>query len=110
VEVLAKGADIIVHSAIHPAMGPERDSGMPPPIFFRQSTAADLGALAQRAGVKHLMLTHLIPPPGADRQGAWKVPGGALTDADYRKVVEENGFSGNVVVGKDLARLRIPAR
>ena len=82
---------------------------MPPPIFFRQSTASDLGAMAQRAGAKHLVLTHIIPAPGAERQGAWKVPGGALTDVDYRKVVEANGFTGNVVVGKDLARLRLPA-
>src|SRR5262249_40713291 len=27
VEALAKGADIIVHSTIHPVMGPDRDSG-----------------------------------------------------------------------------------
>ncbi len=65
VETLAKGADIIVHSTIHPVMGPDRDSGMPPPIFHRQSSASDLGAMAQRTGAKHLVLTHLIPPPGA---------------------------------------------
>jgi ribonuclease Z len=62
VETLAMGVDIIVHSAIHPVMGPDKDSGMPPPIFFRQSTASDLGAMAKRTGAKHLMLTHLIPP------------------------------------------------
>jgi ribonuclease Z len=28
VEKLAKGADIIVHSAIHPVMGPDKGSGM----------------------------------------------------------------------------------
>src|SRR5690606_10634426 len=50
VETLAKGADVIVHSTIHPLMGPDRDSGMPPPIYFRQSTSTDLGALAHRAG------------------------------------------------------------
>src|SRR3712207_6924011 len=43
--------------------------GMPAPIFHRQSSVPDLGALAQRAGVKHLMLTHLIPPLAAERQG-----------------------------------------
>src|SRR5262245_55896035 len=47
---------------------------MPPPIFFRQSTASDLGAMAKRAGTKHLMLTHLIPPIGT-RQGPWTIPG-----------------------------------
>lgn len=110
VETLAKGADVIVHSAIHPVMGPDRDSGMPPPLFHRQSAASDLGALAHRAGAKHLVLTHLIPMPGAPSQGVWKVPGGALTDADYRKAAQDGGFGGNVLVATDLATLRLPAK
>jgi len=65
VEKLAKGADIVVHSAIHPIMAPEQPSGFPAPVYYRQSTAGDLGAMAQRAGVKYLVLTHLIPPLGA---------------------------------------------
>ena len=65
VETLAMGADVIVHSTIHPVMGPDQPSGFPPPIYFRQSTATDLGAMAKRTGAKHLMLTHLIPPLGA---------------------------------------------
>ena len=110
VETLAKGADVIVHSAIHPVMGPDRDSGMPPPVFYRQSTAADLGAMARRVGAKHLVLTHLIPPPGAPQQGVWKVPGGALTEADYQKAAQDGGFMGNIIVAKDLANLRLPAK
>jgi ribonuclease Z len=110
VEALAKGADIIVHSTIHPIMGPDKGSGFAAPIFYRQSTASDLGAMAKRAGVKHLMLTHLIPSVGAARQGAVKVPDGALTEEDYRKAVESSGFSGNTIVGKDLATLRLPAK
>jgi ribonuclease Z len=110
VEALAKDADIIVHSTIHPVMGPDRDSGMPPPVFYRQSTASDLGAMAKRAGAKHLVLTHLIPPPGAPTQGVWKVPGGALTAADYTKAAQDGGFSGNIMVAADLATLRLPAK
>jgi len=110
VEKMAKGADIIVHSTIHPIMGPDRDSTMPSLLFYRQSTASDLGAMAKRAGAKHLMLTHLLPPIGAERQGPWKVPGGALTEADYRKAVQESGFTGNTVVGTDLATIRLPAK
>ena len=75
VEMLADGADIIVHSTIHPVMGPDLDSGFPPPIYFRQSTATDLGSMALRSGAKHLMLTHLIPPLNAKRQGPYKIPG-----------------------------------
>ena len=110
VEQLAKGADIIVHSTMHPAMAPDKDSGMPAPIYFRQSALADLGAMAARTGAKHLMLTHLAPSLGAVRHGPWKIPGGPLTEADYRKVVESSGFTGNIVVGTDLASIRLPAK
>jgi ribonuclease Z len=113
VEKLAKiptGADIIVHSAIHPVMGPDKDSGLPAPIYYRQSTATDLGAMAQRAGTKHLMLTHLIPSLGSRSQGPYKVPGGALTEVDYKKAAEAGGFAGNIVVGTDLVSVRLPAK
>jgi ribonuclease Z len=110
VEALAKGVDMIVHSTIHPVMGPDRDSGMPPPIYLRQSSAPDLGAMAQRAGAKHLLLTHLIPMPGAPQQGIWKVPGGALTEDDFRKAAAAGGFTGTIHVARDLSEIRLPVR
>ena len=110
VELLAEGADIVVHSVIHPVMGPDGTTGFPPPIYFRQSTATDLGGLSQRAGAQHLMLTHLIPPVGAPRQGPYPLPNGGLTAADYDAAVRDGGFEGNVVVGTDLAKLRLPIK
>jgi ribonuclease Z len=110
VETLAKGVDVIVHSTIHPVMGPDRDSGMPPPLFYRQPSASDLGAMAKRVGAKYLVLTHLIPMIGAERHGIWKIPGGALTEGEYRKVVQDTGFTGSTVVGTDLANIRLPAK
>jgi ribonuclease Z len=110
VERLAKGADIIVHSTMHPVMGPGRDSGMPPPIFYRQSMTSDLGAMAKRAGAKYLVLTHLGPSIGAVRHNQWTVPGGPLTEADYRKAVEAGGFTGTTIVGTELATLRLSAK
>src|SRR5436305_6239072 len=110
VEKLAKGVDIIVHSAFHPVMGPDQGSGFPPRSFYRQSLASALATLAQRVAAKNLMLTHLGPSLGAERQGPWKVPGGPLTQADYRKAVEAGGFTGNTIVGTDLATLRLPAK
>ena len=109
VEQLAQGADVIVHSTIHPVMGPDQDSGFPPPVYFRQSTAADLGDMAMRADVPNLMLTHLIPPLGAARQGLFPVPGGGLTQADYEAAARDGGYAGNVIVGTDLATLRLMA-
>jgi ribonuclease Z len=110
VEKLAQGADVIVHSTMHPIMGPDRDSGMPPPVFYRQSATPDLGAMAKRVGAKHLMLTHLAPQVGQPRHGPYKVPGGPLTEADYRRAVEGGGFTGNTIVGSDLATLRLPGK
>jgi ribonuclease Z len=110
VERLAKGADIIVHTTIHPVLSPERGSGAPPPVYYRQSNATDLGAMAQRDGVKYLMLTHLAPSLGAPTQGTVKVPGGPLTEQDYRKAAQEGGYTGNIVVGTDLASVRLPAK
>ena len=110
VERLANGADIIVHSAIHPIMGPDQGSGMFPYAYYRQSTAPDLGAMAKRAGAKHLMLTHLIPPIGAEQQYPFKVPGKSLTEADYRKAVQDGGFTGRIIVGTDLTSLGLPPK
>ncbi len=110
VEKLAKGADIIVHSTMHPAMAPDKDSGMPPPVYYRQAATADLGAMAQRAGAKILMLTHLAPQPGAVRHGPYKIPGGPLSDADFKKVATDGGFTGVVIAGPDLATVRLPAK
>ena len=108
VELLSKGADVIVHSTIHPVMGPGKGSGFPPPIYFRQSTATDLGAMAKRAGVKNLMLTHLIPPMGAAKQGPYPIPGGGLSEDDYKNAVKDGGFTGNIVVGTDLVTIKLP--
>ena len=91
-------------------MGPDKGSGMFPYAYYRQSTASDLGAMAQRAGAKSLMLTHLIPPIGADQQYPFKVPGKPLTEPDYRKAVQDGGFTGYIIVGADLASLRLPAK
>lgn len=110
VERLAKGADVIVHSTMHPVMGPDKDSGMPAGTFYRQSEAGDLGAMALRTGSKHLVLTHLAPSLGTLRHGPYKVPGGSLTEADYKRAVEASGFKGNVIVGTELATLRLPTQ
>jgi ribonuclease Z len=109
VERLARGADVIVHSAIHPILSPDRGSGFFPHAYHRQSTAADLGAMSQRAGAKHLVLTHLIPALGAVRHGPFAIPDGPLTQADYQQAARDGGFTGEIVVGTDLAGVRLLA-
>jgi ribonuclease Z len=110
VEKLAEGTDVVVHTTIHPVLSPERGSGAPPPVYYRQSNATDLGAMAQRDGVKYLMLTHLAPSLGSPMQGTVKVPGGPLSEDDYRKAAREGGYTGNIIVGTDLASVRLPAK
>jgi len=36
--------------------------------------------------------------------------GDAFTAADFRKAAEAGAFTGNIIVGTDLARLRLPAK
>ena len=48
VERLANGTDVIVHSTIHPVLGPDRGSGFPAQSFYRQSLASDLGDRSER--------------------------------------------------------------
>jgi hypothetical protein len=39
-------ADDVVHSAVHPVLAPEKGSGMPPVVYYRQGNATDLGETA----------------------------------------------------------------
>ena len=109
VEKLARGADIIVHSVIHPDMAPGKGSEMFPYAYLRQPSVPDVAAMAKRAGVKHLMLTHMIPPIGGE-QHPFKLPNGVLTAGDYTKAAQDGGFTGSIIVGTDLASLRLPAK
>ena len=109
-EKLAKGVDVIVNTTIHPVLSPERGASTPPPVYYRQSNATDLGAMAQRDGAKYLMLTHLAPPIGATMQGTVKVQGGPLTEQDYKKAAQDGGYTGKIIVGTDLASVRLPPK
>ena len=107
VERLATGVDIIVHSTAHPVRA---GSAFPQANYLRQSSTTDLGAMAKRAGVKYLVLTHLAPPLRAERFDGVKLPDGPMTEASYRKAAEAGGFTGVIVVGTDLASVRLPAK
>lgn len=107
VELLAQGADVLVHSAIHPKFGPEGGSTFPAPIFYRQSSTTDLGALAKRAGVEHLMLTHLIPVLDAEYHGIFEVPNGPIGAEEWLSATLESGYQGKIYVGKDLMTIRL---
>jgi ribonuclease BN (tRNA processing enzyme) len=96
---LARGADILVHEALFPA-GVERLVARVPnaadlrrSILSHHTTVEDAGRIAQRAGVKTLVLSHLVPPDDA-----------AITDQMWIDAAKAH-FDGRVVVGKDLMEL-----
>ena len=97
VEELSTGADVLVHEACRTT--PLRDAIVGTQfehIFSYHADTVPLGGLAERAGVGHLVLTHLIPPPTDDAAA------GAF-EADVR----DGGYTGRVSVGTDLLRVEV---
>lgn len=96
---LAEGADVLVHEALY-APGVDRLVARVPnapalrhSIMSHHTTAEDAGRVAQAAGVRTLVLSHLVPPddPGISEQ-MW---------IDAARV----HFRGPVIVGKDLLEI-----
>ncbi len=87
--LFAKGADILIHEACLPEYFDEHDT---PEVAARlkqyHTSAEDAGKVAQSAGVKMLVLTHLVPGNNdqafLDRAGKY--------------------YKGKIVVGHDLMR------
>ncbi|GAA3687111.1 MBL fold metallo-hydrolase [Arthrobacter ginkgonis] len=91
---LAQGADVLVHEALSrqflEEVYPEPRSAVQEAVLQHllgaHTTIEDVGPLAERAGAKTLVLNHLVPAHGPDQQ--WKRA--------------RNGYSGTLVVGRDL--------
>jgi ribonuclease Z len=83
----AKGADVLIHEAYLPGFFAKVDT---PEVAKRLSsyhtTAEEAGAIATRAGVKTLVLTHLIP---------------ANAEAQFRARASKT-FHGRLIAGRDL--------
>ena len=92
VEQLSAGADVLVHEACRTAaMQPLIAGTVFETIFSYHADTVALGAMAARAAVPHVVLTHLIPPPDA--------PG----DADgFAQDLRDGGYEGRITVGEDL--------
>ena len=96
---LARGADILVHDALYPPAIDRLVAGVPNApdlkrsILSHHTTAEDAGRVAHAAGIKTLVLSHLIPPEDPE-----------VTDQMWIDAASAN-FHGRVVVGKDLLEL-----
>jgi ribonuclease Z len=99
VRELAAGADVLVHEACRAvAMKPLIEGTPFEQIFDYHADTFALGALAEEAGVGHLVLTHLVPPPPDDA--------GAQAFAED---VRQGGYTGPLTVGHDLFTIEIGA-
>ncbi|MER6343928.1 MBL fold metallo-hydrolase [Streptomyces sp. NPDC001595] len=96
-ERLARGADVLVHEVMD--LDTLRTGGLRPAqlrhMEISHTDARGLGPLAERAGVPTLVLSHLVP-------GAV----GLIPDTTWQAKVRR-GYSGRVVVGRDLVRLPV---
>ncbi|MEV5827713.1 MBL fold metallo-hydrolase [Spirillospora sp. NPDC052242] len=93
VETLARGADVLVHEACRGAVVRERGKRF---IADYHADTVELGAMAERAGVGTLVLTHLEPAPRTDEDAA-----------AFASEVRRGGYTGRLLVGEDL--LTVPA-
>jgi ribonuclease BN (tRNA processing enzyme) len=96
---LAQGADVLVHDALY-VPGVERLVARVPnapalkqSILSHHTSAEDAGRVAQAAGVKLLVLSHLVPPDDP-----------AITEQMWIDAARVH-FQGPVIVGKDLLEL-----
>jgi ribonuclease BN (tRNA processing enzyme) len=93
---LAQGADLLVHSAVYlPAVDRlvarvPNATALKRSIVAGQTSAEDVGRVAQAAGVKTLVLSHLIPADDPE-----------VTEQMWTEAARLH-FSGSVIVGKDL--------
>jgi ribonuclease BN (tRNA processing enzyme) len=90
---LAKGADLLIHEAIYapaiPAMAGENAPTLADHLRRSHTSAAEVGLVATRAGVRKLVLSHLVPG------------GPHVTDAMWLAAVRTT-FAGDVIIGRDL--------
>jgi ribonuclease BN (tRNA processing enzyme) len=99
VVALAKGADVLVHSAVYLPAVDRLIARVPNATALRQAivdgqtSVEDAGRVAQAAGVKTLVLSHLIPPEDP-----------TVTDQMWLDAVRPH-FSGTVIRGKDLLEI-----
>lgn len=94
VESLAHGARVLVHEVIDPARVPASRAH----TIEYHAAVTEVGALAQRAGVPVLLLTHLWPAPSNEDQSQSFLDG-----------IRAGGYTGEVVVGTDLVSVSIDA-
>jgi ribonuclease BN (tRNA processing enzyme) len=90
---LARGADLLIHEALYPPgidqLAGENAPSLREHLLRSHSTTEQVGLVAERAGVKKLVLSHLVPASPS------------ITDDMWLEGVRKH-FQGEAVVGRDL--------
>jgi ribonuclease BN (tRNA processing enzyme) len=98
VVALARGADVLVHEALHRPFWERPDAPATPEIrrhiVASHTDAEDVGRLANEAGVKALVLTHFVPSE----------PTGAVPDEVWLAAARKH-FKGELILGRDLMEI-----
>jgi ribonuclease BN (tRNA processing enzyme) len=97
----AKGADVLVHEAIYLpwvdrlVTRVKNGATLKKHLLESHTAAEDVGRIADAAGVKVLVMSHLVP-------GELDV-----TDEDWRNEAKKT-FKGRIIVARDLMELKLP--
>jgi ribonuclease BN (tRNA processing enzyme) len=100
----AKGVDVLVHEVLYlPAVDQlvlrtKNGATLKKHLLDSHTSAEDVGRIAAAAGVKTLVLSHIVPPPG---------DGLDVTEEGLIAGVRQT-FSGKVIVARDLMELALP--
>lgn len=92
IEAMAQNADLLIHEALLSRAVSEQ-------TLAWNAGADTVGALAERAGVARLVLTHLLPPPANERH-----------ELSFLTEARSGGFGGPIDIAADLARLEVSKR
>jgi len=91
---LATGADVLVHEALYVPKAPgEPGSALRTHVMGSHSPVEEVGRVAAAAGVKTLVLSHLVPGETD-----------AVSDTQWLSGARAH-FSGHIIVGHDLMEL-----
>jgi len=106
----AKGADLLFHEALDPALvgraaaaakrlGLDRMAKLAGDIETYHTSPREAGEVARDAGVPHLVLTHLVPAPR-----------NVLMERSFVHAVHESGYRGETTLGADGMRFALAPR
>lgn len=95
---LAQGADVLVHEVVHPAAFSIMQANSNAATILdhmrqNHTMVEDLGAVAEAAGVKTLVLSHIVPHEGVSRD-------------EWVEIIRPT-FSGEIIVGEDLMEIQV---